>query len=758
MFGKVRKKLDRRMRRRIRKTSAVMLLISAITVAAIPVPEAAAAPVGYATGPIEGTKPDFDTTPPTGSSIVFDEDPSNTYHRTSSIPVLDVNNKPVIYSSRDNIYQFAYMDIPEQGNRAILLGAQADAIAMGGRVDVPEVVEAYVQYTRTLGSTNGFAAANQAGNWVYYKTIAKETVVRSGTWTADTAGNKTYSWDKITPSPSPSKEVEAGQMFYPNISSVNEIPNDAANPTSGTMSQTLEYYRYDFKVCFMTSRDDWAGDNVTTYVLKDYTQSDYSKYENYEYYLIPTTLTAANAADFGLDYTTLTEHDPNDFIKTTTDTAWLRKVDVGCISSQRAKMVDQKWELAKDTDQEAKRNFFTNAASITSISLPPKLYAVAPKTFSSCTNLNAITFTEKIQEIGASAFENCTRLETVNMPYNAGITEIAENTFLNCQSLKSFSFPTSVTKVGNSAFSGCRGLSEVLFSDTPETADKVLVEKLGLSVFKDCTALTDIVLPESLTDMGYGTFEGCTALAHVTLPARNELTPLRYSAFKGCTGLKWIDILNNSTTFETSGPSEADRYPYDVDQFKADVGEEFFFRGEGLNSKIHDIISDHEIAFQYRGSENYEKIVRDEDYDTNNVKYTYLVSKDGQLLGIDISGDIDKIESVVITSQVGPHKITSVGSEFSNGGQGNDNLKAITIPKTITTIGKDAFKGCKNLEKVIFEEPNQITSIGEDAFFTQFNAGDNPGYKGLTFYGRIDIESEPFKYAMDKNHNINNES
>ncbi len=42
MFGKVRKKLDRRMRRRIRKTSAVMLLISAITVAAIPVPEAAA--------------------------------------------------------------------------------------------------------------------------------------------------------------------------------------------------------------------------------------------------------------------------------------------------------------------------------------------------------------------------------------------------------------------------------------------------------------------------------------------------------------------------------------------------------------------------------------------------------------------------------------------------------------------------------------------------------------------------------------------
>ena len=43
MFGKKKRKLDRRMRRRIRKTSAVMLLISAITVAAIPVPEAAAA-------------------------------------------------------------------------------------------------------------------------------------------------------------------------------------------------------------------------------------------------------------------------------------------------------------------------------------------------------------------------------------------------------------------------------------------------------------------------------------------------------------------------------------------------------------------------------------------------------------------------------------------------------------------------------------------------------------------------------------------
>ena len=50
----------------------------------------------------------------------------------------------------------------------------------------------------------------------------------------------------------------------------------------------------------------------------------------------------------------------------------------------------------------------------------------------------------------------------------------------------------------------------------------------------------------------------------------------------------------------------------------------------------------------------------------------------------------------------------TIGSEFSHNGQGNDSLKSITIPNTIISIGDNAFKGCRKLEEVIFEEIKNI--------------------------------------------------
>ena len=42
------------------------------------------------------------------------------------------------------------------------------------------------------------------------------------------------------------------------------------------------------------------------------------------------------------------------------------------------------------------------------------------------------------------------------------------------------------------------------------------------------------------------------------------------------------------------------------------------------------------------------------------------------------------------------------------------NLKNITIPKTVTSIGKFAFFNCKNLEGIVL--PDSVTSIGKYAF------------------------------------------
>ncbi len=46
----------------------------------------------------------------------------------------------------------------------------------------------------------------------------------------------------------------------------------------------------------------------------------------------------------------------------------------------------------------------------------------------------------------------------------------------------------------------------------------------------------------------------------------------------------------------------------------------------------------------------------------------------------------------------------------------NADLTEITIPNYITSIDDEAFSGCKNLTRVIFEDGSQLQSIGVRAF------------------------------------------
>ncbi len=68
---------------------------------------------------------------------------------------------------------------------------------------------------------------------------------------------------------------------------------------------------------------------------------------------------------------------------------------------------------------------------------------------------------------------------------------------------------------------------------------------------------------------------------------------------------------------------------------------------------------------------------------------------------------------LVIPSVYGGRTVVSINDEVF---EENDNLRTITIPNTITSIGKHAFSGCSNLETVIFAENSQLQVINEGAF------------------------------------------
>lgn len=84
--------------------------------------------------------------------------------------------------------------------------------------------------------------------------------------------------------------------------------------------------------------------------------------------------------------------------------------------------------------------------------------------------------------------------------------------------------PNSVTNIGESAFSGCSGLTCVTIPNS--------VTNIGVCAFQDCSALTDVRIPSGVANIGWAAFMDCVALTNVMIP--DSVRVIGYNAFDGC--------------------------------------------------------------------------------------------------------------------------------------------------------------------------------------------------------------------------------
>ena len=108
--------------------------------------------------------------------------------------------------------------------------------------------------------------------------------------------------------------------------------------------------------------------------------------------------------------------------------------------------------------------------------------------------------------------------------------KLGDYVFFDCSGLTSLTLPSSVTKIGCYALSNCIGLTSLTLPSS--------VTEIGEHAFLNCRGLTNFTIPSGVTSIGHGAFFCCYGLISLTIPS--SVTAIGSRAFNDCSGLTSI--------------------------------------------------------------------------------------------------------------------------------------------------------------------------------------------------------------------------
>ncbi len=229
------------------------------------------------------------------------------------------------------------------------------------------------------------------------------------------------------------------------------------------------------------------------------------------------------------------------------------------------------------------------------------------------------------------------------------VTTIDNYAFSNCSSLTKVTIPNSVTLIKQSAFWNCNSLKYIEVDENNTnycSKNGILFKSDKTSLIKYPAGKEDksYTIPNSVTSIGGDAFYACISLTEVTIP--NSVTSIGGDAFSRCSSLTEVYIPNSVTSIGA-------------------------------------------YAFYYCSS----------------------------LTKVSIPNSLTSIRSDTFTgcsslTEVSiPNSVTTIGCDAFNG---CSSLTEIHIPNSVTTIEEYAFWDCSSLTKVTI--PNSVTEIGYRAF------------------------------------------
>ena len=151
-------------------------------------------------------------------------------------------------------------------------------------------------------------------------------------------------------------------------------------------------------------------------------------------------------------------------------------------------------------------------------------------------------------------FRCTSKLKIVDVTRNSNWSTMGQYCFYYATGLKEFNYPPKVKTTPGSGndgsngsaatFSYCKSLEKLYFYDNSE------VETFGSHCFFNCTTLTSVNLPNSVTRLPDYVFSGCSSLVEISIP--NSVEIMGKHIFSNCKALEVIRMGNGFKYFDNT--------------------------------------------------------------------------------------------------------------------------------------------------------------------------------------------------------------
>ena len=339
--------------------------------------------------------------------------------------------------------------------------------------------------------------------------------------------------------------------------------------------------------------------------------------------------------------------------------------------------------------------------------------------FAECSGLKELTIDSSWgRSMPKKSFYGCTNLEKVTLN---DVRFINVDVFRDCTSLKKVILPNTLEKIRAYAFAGCESLKEIVIPNS--------VKVIESGAFLNCSKLERVILPKGLKKIESLTFKGCTKLKEIVIP--NSVESIDFEAFSNCKSLKEIVI-----------PSKVKTIKYGL-----------FLNCQSLEKvtlpKSLEIIeisafnACHKLAAITLG-DKIKAIGSSAFYDCKSLKEIVLPKK------------LERLESDVFQSCSALEKVT-MGNNIKEiktcAFQECKSLKEVVLSSALTTISNYAFINCIKLKEIVL--PNKVKEIKACAFsncssLKKINIPDSVEFIDNGAFEKTAIETLSFGNKLNK--------